>query len=166
MLRRLVLGMFVASALAACGPSAAQIHTARTARYQVELPAAYAAVLDALTAQHYQLRISDRARGLFVTTSRYYEPDGTTSGEHVDAGAINFGLAVEVSGDETCRAISILPVATLRRGDGLLRDPLATDDPRLPGWVEGKIDSLYVAIHARLKDHAVTPRAVATASRR
>ncbi len=166
MLRRLILGILVAVALVACGPSAAQIHTARTARYQIELPAAYAAVLDALAAQHYQLRISDRARGLFVTTSRYYEPDGTTSGEQVDAGAINFGLAVEVYGDETCRAISILPVATKWRGDGLLRDRLATDDPRLPGWVEGKIDSLYVAIYARMKDHVVTPRVADASSRR
>ena len=32
---------------------------------------------------------------------------------------------------------------------------LAPDDPNLPGWVQGRVDSLHVEIHKRLQNYAV-----------
>ena len=42
---------------------------------------------------------------------------------------------------------------------------LAPDDPAMPGWVEGKVDSLYLAIHEQLKPHAQSSASEASAAK-
>lgn len=54
-------------------------------------------------------------------------------------------------------AVSVTPQTFQVRAGSPKPRELAPDDPSLPGWVSGRVDSLSVAIHEAAKQHAVTP---------
>lgn len=146
----------------ACGPSAAQIKQSREARYTASADAVFRAAVAAAD-DGYDIDLADPREGVFRTEPRWYEPDGTYEGKANDGssmitdGSILLSLVVRVAGDDGGRWVEIEPLAVQHVGGSPQPRELAPDDPAMPGWVAGKIDNLYVAIHERLKAHVAPP---------
>jgi hypothetical protein len=156
---RFVLLMFLL-VFVACGPSSAQIKTARTARYQATPHAVFEAAIDACK-ENGGIDQVDEDRAVVFTKSKWYQRDGSTEGETGDGkfmvtdGSVLVSLMVEVKSDGDARWVEITPLVLEHVSGSPQPREIAPDDPSMPGWVEGKVDNLYVAIHDRLKTTAL-----------
>jgi len=139
------------SIVCACGASAAQIKTARTSHYDVAASAVFEAAMAAAqenggvaehNAEHQALRTKSRS-----------------SGSHRLGTAFTVSLLIQVNSREGETWVEITPLGRQRVSGSPQPRELAPDHPATPGWVKGWIDKLYLAIHARLKAHALPPRA-------
>lgn len=149
---RLLLALLL---VAACGPSAAEIRAAREAHYTVPMSDVFAAVYDATSAK-YDILDRDDIAGWLTTRSMWYaaegglEPKSADGDQFVRGGSTRFRMTVKVLGAENDWTVEITPEAWQLISGSPQPHQLAPDDPQMPGWVQGKVDDLYVAIHARL----------------
>ncbi len=156
---RLALAILV---LAACGPSSAEIRTAREARYTEPMSTVFDAVYEAASAE-YKIISRDDHEGALLTDGKWYaadggvEPKGAGGGQFVRDGSVHFALEIRVQGDEGDWWIEVTPRAMQHLGGSPQPRELAPDDPAMPGWAQGKIDAMYVAIHRRLAKPAPKP---------
>ena len=150
--------------LIACGPSAAQIKTAKTAVYT----AAPNQILDIavqVAQRTYKVNDIDPQKRTFVTTGQWYSPEGgrrgTTNegnGDYVNAGGGDVMLRLEVRVLDMERmgdvAVEVKPhTFQLVAGSPQPRE-LTEDDPNLPPWVHGRVDSLSLGIYDAAKQFA------------
>jgi hypothetical protein len=154
------------AAVVSCGPSAAQVKTAREARYKGD-PATLYAAAKAATESDYKIAVSDDAAHMLRTEGRWYTPDGQldkTRGSDISRlqeNSINFVVIVRlIKADNDAYTVSVEPVAQRLRGLSSAPEQLDMKDPSVPGWVHGKVDSLQLAIHERLKGYAVAGASV------
>ncbi|HEY5924888.1 MAG TPA: hypothetical protein VIV11_24575 [Kofleriaceae bacterium] len=155
--------MFAAlCALVACGPSSAEIKTAKLANYTGEPPAMFKVVVDT-TAETY--KIADAGQNgesyALVTQPQWYNPEGgrqsSGAGDYVTigAGSIRLELLVEMVPTESRRYMITVTPRTLQHLSGSPQPrELKPDDPNLPGWVSGRVDTLQLEIHKRLQNYA------------
>jgi len=148
--------------LVACGPSAAEIRTAREAHYTVSMGEVYDAVHEAAKAD-YGIAAYDEMEGWVITDGKWYAPEGGVEPKSADGGqfvgdrSVHFALEIYVRGAERDWTIEILPRAMQNvQGSHQARE-LKPDDPAMPGWAHGKIDAMYVAIYNRLKAGQAAP---------
>ena len=148
----------VAVAVMACGPSNAEIKTARTASYHAT-PANLLEIAAQVTSETYQ--VGSRTDTELVTVPRFYsatgELEGTGAGNvvQVRAGSVRVAFHIKVvpSGSEWF-AVEVTP-DTLQVVEGSPQPRhLAPDDPYLPPFVLGRADSLALAIYERAKPYA------------
>jgi hypothetical protein len=153
------------AAVVSCGPSAAQVKTAREARYKGD-PATLFAAVKAATESDYKIAVSDAAALMLRTEGRWYTPDGQadkTRGSDISRlqeNSINFVAIVRLIKSDDAYTVSVEPVAQRLRGLSSTPEQLDMKDPSVPGWVHGKVDSLQIAIHERLKGYAVAGASV------
>jgi hypothetical protein len=146
--------------VAACGPSSAQIKTARTARYTATPHTVFAAAIDACK-ENGGIDEYDEGRTVVFTRSKWYQRDGSsepTTGDDqqlVSGGSVLVSLMVEVKSDGDARWVEITPLVLEHVSGSPQPREIAPGDPSMPGWVDGKVDNLYVAIHDKLKGTAV-----------
>lgn len=161
LLRTFGLLLVVVFGFVACGPSAAQVKTARTAKYRVTAAQAFQAGVAALDSNDFKIKVADPVASQAVTVSRWYEADGTFAAKDADGnprlqdGAINLTVELEVLADGEAVRIDVRPVVVeMRTGysQGVRIEP---DSPQMPGWVTGKLDNVYLSIHDRLKADVV-----------
>lgn len=159
---RVVLSLLVISllAFAACGPSAAQIKTARTAEYKA--PSSQILDIAVQVAQKtYRVSDIDPQKSSFITAGQWYSTDGgrrgTTNegnGDYVNAGGgdVNLRLEVQVLGATLGRVIVVITPHTMQliAGSPQPRE-LKPDDPNLPPWVNGRVESLALDIYSAAK---------------
>jgi hypothetical protein len=144
----------------ACGPSSAQIKTARTARYTATPHAVLEAVLDACK-ENGGIDELDEGRAVVWTKSKWYQRDGSsepTTGDNqqlVSGGSVLVSLMVEVKSDGDARWVEITPLVLEHVSGSPQPREIAPGDPSMPGFVDGKVDNLYVAIHGKLKATAL-----------
>jgi hypothetical protein len=144
----------------ACGPSSAEIKTAKTATYQTAAGDIYRIALD-VAAEDYKIGATDAALSTFATLAQWYSPEGgrqsTGAGDFVQLvdRSVELSLVVEVVElDDDNVAVKVTPVTMQHiSGSPKLRE-LAPDDPNLPGWVTGRAETLQVAIYNRAKQFA------------
>lgn len=155
---------FSALAVGACGPSAGQVKAAREARYDAELSVAFKAVVDAVSGEKYKVVQADAATGAVVTEPRWYEPDGTFEDKSADGssamlehGSVMLAYEIRLYGENNLWQVAVIPRAQQYREGSPMPHALPPDDPGMPGWVIGKTDELYLAIHAKLKPYQVAP---------
>jgi len=153
----------VVAVVAACGPSDAQIRTAKTATYATEPQRVFELAMDAAR-ESYKIGGVDQARLVFATVPRVYNPDGgleSTGADdylHFQDHSMRVSLLVEivVTADHHV-AVTVTPRAQeLLAGSPKPRD-IAPDDPALPGFVHGRVDALAYAIFERAKPYYVAP---------
>jgi hypothetical protein len=163
-IRTLVVVTLTAISLVACGPSAGQIKTARSARYQTDASVAFQAAVAALKANDYKVVAADPINGRAVSDSRYYEVDGTHASRNSEgqpvitsAGAIILTVELQVKADGSTFYVDVLPHVQSVTANFSAPADLAPDSPAMPGWVSGKIDNLYLSIYDGLKKNAVAP---------
>lgn len=150
-------------ALCACGPSSAQIKTARTAVYNGSLNQLLDIAIQ-VAQRTYKVRDVDPARGTFVTEAQWYTAEGGRisptdegNGEFVNAGGGDVRVSFEVSvvnarDAAATRYLYVIEQHTFQLVSGSPQPrELKTDDPNLPPWVKGRIDSLAVDIYEAAK---------------
>src|SRR4051812_37110843 len=146
--------------IAACGPSSAEIRTAQTATYRAPSAELYQLALEA-AAQDYKIGETNPQEGLFSTAAQWYSPEGgrqsNGAGDFVqlDDRSVNLHLIVEiVELDDHVAAIRVTPKTFQHISGSPQPRELMADDPNLPGWVHGRVDSLQLAIYNRAKKYA------------
>jgi hypothetical protein len=160
--RNLVLVLLIALAAIApaCGASRQEIELARTAHYRGDKLAMFAAAR-AATADKYRIATSDETTLRIETTGRWYTPDGLGASERnhdmrdVPDRSVHVRMIVRLvpRGDDW--AVAVEPVMMRYFAGRPNPDPLALDDPSLPGWAHGRVDQLYSAIHHALASYQV-----------
>jgi hypothetical protein len=155
-MKKLVLVMV----LAACGPSSAEIKTAKTTTYQMS-GHDLLELAEQAAQEDYKVGDVDEQALTFITQPRFYGPEGDL--ESPGAGGF-LNLA-----DRSVRVSFIVKVTELAGGDcavtvtpqtfqTLSGSPkpreLTPDDPNLPPFVHGRADKLALDIYELAKPHA------------
>jgi hypothetical protein len=163
----LVVASVIAIAVWGCGgASSAQVKEAREAKYDAPPEVVFNAVLEAVGSLH-KIAGHDPSQGIIETESRWYDPSGTSAprsaddGAYVVDGSVLLGFAVGVRGEPGAWHVEVLPLASQVVAGSPQGRELRPGDPAMPGWVQGKVDNIFVAVHAKLKEYAVgaTPAA-------
>jgi hypothetical protein len=147
--------------LVACGASSAELKTAREANYEAE-PAKLFQEVKAVTEHNYKIAGTDENTFTLRTAPRWYTPEGQGDASQGDNPSrlqdksINLALVVAlVKADSTSWQVKIEPIVLRKNELSSAPEQLQMSDPTVPGWVRGKIDSLQLEIHQRLKGYAV-----------
>lgn len=152
----------VAAAVVACGPSSAEIKTAKTASYTGDPAEMFKIVVDT-TAETYKVAdaAKDGDRFVLVTEPQWYNAEGgrqsAGAGDYVQigAGSVRLELLVEMTATDASHHMVVVTPKTLQHLSGSPQPrELKPDDPSLPGWVSGRVDSLQLEIHKRLQKYA------------
>ena len=147
--------------MAACGPSSAELKTARETTYTAPPATLFAAAKDGLAALHYDIRETDEGNLRLETQPIWFTPQGqidTTTGENIarlQEDSIHLTYVVQLAkatGD--AYRLTVVPLIGRKHGLTSVPDNVAREDPSLPGWVEGKTTALEVNLHDRLKQYA------------
>lgn len=156
----LAMKMFVlVAAVIACGPSSAEVRSAKTATYRAD-PAEVFRIAGEVAAETYKIGDVDAKQLEFITQPQWYNPEGGR--ESAGAGdfvqlvdrSILLSLIVEVSEAEDAVRVVVTPKTfQYLKGSPKPRE-LAPDDPNVPGWVTGRAESLQFEIHKRLQQFA------------
>jgi hypothetical protein len=159
----LLLSVLVLGLCVSCGPSSGQIKIAKTAVYT----AAPNQILDIavqVAQRTYKVRDIDPTKNMFITEGQWYTPEGgrigTTdegNGDYVNAGGGDVRVAFEVrlvpvESAESNRFSVVIEQHTFQLVSGSPQPrELKTDDPALPPWVKGRVDSLAIDIYEAAK---------------
>jgi len=158
--RPIVLVVAAIAALVACGPSSGQVRAARSARYSAEPGVVFEGVRDAVASLH-RVTESDPLAGVMITEEKWYEVDGTSASRDANdnwllgEGAVMLALQVAIKGEPGAWYVEVTPFVLQHQSGSPRPRQLAPDDPQMPGWVQGKIDNVYLAVHEHLKPHVV-----------
>jgi hypothetical protein len=147
-------------ALVACGPSAAEIKTAKTTTYQLS-GQDLLEIAEQAAEEEYKLGDVNQAELAFITAPRIYGPEGEL--ESPGAGGfvqmadrsvqLSFIVKVtELAGGDS--AVTVTPKAFQVISGSPKPRELSPDDPNLPGWVRGRADKLAMEIYELAKPHA------------
>lgn len=147
--------------LVACGPSSAEIRTAKEAHYTLPLDVVFAAVHDVAKAS-YGVIDGNAEEGWVMTDGQWYAPEGgvepkTEGGQFVGDRSVFFQMEIHVRGTEGDWTIEVIPRAMQNISGSPQARELAPDDPAMPGWAHGRVDNMYVAIYDRLKAQQPKP---------
>lgn len=159
---RVLLASTLALAGAACGPSAAQVKTAKEASYRTDADTVFRVVV-AQVSKKYKVINADAKAGMLRTEDRWYEKDGTyedkkaNDGQIVEDGSVVMHYVVKLAGGPSEYKVEVIPIVAQVRNGYAAPFKLAPDDLQMPGWVHGKTDDLYLAIYESLKVYAVQP---------
>ena len=146
--------------LVACGPSTQEVKTAKLARYSAPPPTLLDIAL-AVAKQDYKIGGVDQENARFETEPQMYSPEGGRQSpgaggytQFTDRSVL-LSLVVEVLPTEGGHVVAVTPRTFQMIAGSPKPRELAPDDPNLPGWVQGRVDSLQVAIYNAAKQHAV-----------
>ena len=155
-----VLAVIAIAVLGCGGASSAQVQEARAAKYDAPPEVVFNAVLEAVSSLH-EIAAHDPSQGLIETVSKWYEPSGMSAPKgaddqaYVEDGSVLLGFAVGVRGEPGAWHVEVLPLASQVVAGSPQGRRLRPGDPSMPGWVQGKVDNIFVAVHAKLKEYAV-----------
>jgi hypothetical protein len=155
--------LLLLAAVVACGPSSAQLKAAKTAQYKASAQTVYDIAL-AVAQEDYQVTEADAANGRFITRPQFYSKEGgrqsAGAGDFVQTtpGSVRLQLFVEVVGVGDGKvAVTVTPRTLQIVGGSPKPRELEPDDPDLPPWVLGRVDSLQLAIHERATPYLASP---------
>lgn len=150
------------AAAAGCGPSSAQIKTAKAAQYK----APGQTVLDVaiqVAQKTYKIGGVDAQAMTFATAPQFYSKEGgrksatnefTGDFVNVTEGDVQLMLIVEVVATDPEHVVVNITPKTLQVVAGSPQPrPLLPTDPDLPPWVRGRVDTLAVAIYDAAKQY-------------
>ncbi len=161
-MKKLLLAL--ALGLAACGPNAAELKTAKTTTYKMKTSDMVQLAMD-VTKDQYPIGDVDEENHSFITQPRFYGPEG-------DLQSPGAGGFVQMQ-DKSVQVSFIVQVVEFGGGDvGVTVTPktfqvlagspkpreLAPDDPNLPPFVLGRADSLALDIYKEAKPYAYSAK--------
>ena len=154
--------MLVLVLVAACGASAAEMKTAKTAWYKLSGHDLLARA-EEVASEDYKIASVNAEQLAFITAPRFYGPEGDL--ESPGAGgfvtmrdrSVEVAFIVQVveldSGDT---AVTVQPKTFQVLSGSPKPRELAPDDPNLPPFVHGRADALALAIYDKAKPHVDT----------
>lgn len=149
--------MFVVLAAGACGPSAAELKTAKTAEYSGDPSQVFELAMQAAQ-QDYKIGDVDAGHLRFETQPRFYSAEGDLESPgaggyvHLLNGSVRVSFVVSVTETEDHKAaVTVVPHAFQALSWSPEMRPLEPDDPNLPPWVHGRADALSLAIYHSAK---------------
>jgi hypothetical protein len=151
----------IALALVACGPSAAELKTAKEARYKGDPATLFGEAKAAIEANYVIAKADPNALG-FQSEGKWFTPEGladTRSGGDISRlldNSINLTLVVRLVKDGETYAVQLDPIVLRLHKGNPNPDKLSIDDVSLPGWVKGKVEGQVLEIATRLKPYAAT----------
>jgi hypothetical protein len=156
--------LVVIAAFAACGPSSAEIKTAKLANYTGNGAEMFKIVVDT-AAETYKIADAakvDEDKFALITAPQWYSPEGgrqsSGAGDYVSIGdrSVRLELLVEMLDMGSGRYMVTVTPKTFQAISGSPQPrELQPDDPNLPPWVSGRVDSLQLEIHKRLQKYVV-----------
>jgi hypothetical protein len=152
--------MIAAFALVACGPSSKELSGAKTAHYKGDKLVLFNAA-KAATESKYKLEKSDETALGFQTISRWYTPEGLAAGERggdmrdVPDKSLAIALVVTMQPDGDAWVVHVKPLMIRYHAGSPKPEPVAENDPSVPGWATGKVDQLALDIHDALKQYEI-----------
>ena len=137
----------------ACGPTAAEIKTAKEATY-VASPDEVYKLAEAETAKSYTIAERMPDERVFATQPIWFSDKGRTSNDPENAqrkaGNMQVSFVVLVMAEGAGAKLLVTPkTVDYEPGKDKPRE-LAADDPKLPKWIRVRADKLQVAIHKRV----------------
>ena len=151
--------MLVLVLVAACGASAAEVKTAKTAWYKMNAHDMLVLCED-VASENYKIADVNEEQLTFMTAPRWYGPEGDLESPGADGFVQMRDRSVEVafivqvvpleSGDV---AVTVQPKTFQEISGSPKPRELAPDDPGLPPFVHGRADALALAIYDRAKPH-------------
>jgi hypothetical protein len=151
-----------AAAMTGCGPSSAQIKTAKAAEYQTA-PQTMLDLAIQVAQKTYRIGEVDPQGVRFATAPQFYTKEGGRisatnefTGDFVRAkeGDVQLMLVVEVLATQDDKVMVNITPKTLQVVSGSPQPrPLLPTDPDLPPWIHGRVNSLAVAIYDAAKQY-------------
>ena len=145
-------------ALIACGGTSSQVKTAREARYTAPEATLFNEV-KAVVGKDYPIVLEDPNTLTLKTQQRWHTPEGpldTAPGDNaarLNEGSINLSFVVSINKVEGGHRVKVEPVILRKDAISSAPEKLSPENALVPGWVHGRIDSLEIAIHDRLKTY-------------
>ncbi len=146
-------------AFAACGPSSAELRTAKTTVYTVDGGQLFSLAQQAAGDEHYKLGAVDDGHLVFETDPKFYSSEGDLQSPgandftRVDNHSVKVSFVVELQEiSERQFAVRVTPHTYQYIAGSPQMRPLEPADPNLPPWVLGRADSLQLAIYDRAKN--------------
>jgi|SRR5688500_1934497 len=162
MLRLLCLVLIVA-----CGPTAAEIKTAREATYPASPDDVYK-LAEEETAKSYPIAERMPDERVFATQPMWFSDHGRHSDDPDDvqrkAGNMQVSFVVLVTAEGAGAKLLVTPKTVDYVPGKDKPSELAADDPKLPKWIRGRADKLQVAIHKRVTKAGASPPRAGSAS--
>lgn len=178
-----LVALVIAMVIGGCGPSAKEVRTAKAAEYFAP-PKHLMDLALQVTQFDYKIGAIDIEGLKFSTEPQWYTPDGgrlssyqDANGEYVNAGAQRpsavgpdgAGKRSEGNDYQVWLVVKIRLVGsdramvevTPRTYQVVVGSPqpreIAPDDPTLPPWIQGRVDSLALAIYEQAKKRYLPP---------
>jgi hypothetical protein len=155
------LAILIASlALCACGPSSKELSGAKSAHYKGDKLAMFNAIKTTV-AEKYHIEKSDETSLGLQTIGRWFTPEGLSAGERNDDmrdvpdKSIRIALVVTLQPDGDSYVVSVKPLMIRYMAGSPKPEPLAAEDPSVPGWATGKVDELALDLHTALAQYEV-----------
>jgi hypothetical protein len=154
----LAITAIVASGVSgACGPSASEIRTAKTATYNADANYMFE-LANEVTSETYKVADVDAPNFTFVTLARHYGPEGDLQSPgaegwvHLQDRSVVVAFIVKVipTADKQV-AVTVTPKTFQYLHFSPQPRQLMPDDPNLPPWVLGRAEALTLAIYNRAK---------------
>ena len=146
-------------AFAACGPSSAELRTAKTTVYTVDGGQLLSLAQQAAGDEHYKLGAVDDGHLMFETDPKFYSSEGDLQSPgasdftRVDNHSVKVSFVVELQEiSERQFAVRVTPHTYQYIAGSPQMRPLEPADPNLPPWVLGRADSLQIAIYDRARN--------------
>jgi hypothetical protein len=148
----------------ACGPSSAQVRSAKTASYEADPIQLMELAASAARDEHYQIGDVNPQELTFITRARMYSPEGDLESPGAEGfiqsrpGSVFVSFVVHIVEGEMGRKCIVVKPHTLQMVQGSPKPrELDPEDPNLPGFVKGRADALALAIYQRAKRFLVQP---------
>jgi hypothetical protein len=147
-------------ALAACGPNAKELSGAKSARYKGDKLQMFASIKTTVE-QKYHIEKSDETTLGLQTVGRWYTPEGLAAGERNDDmrdvpdKSLRIALVVTMQADGDTYLVNVKPLMIRYMAGSPKPEPVAAEDPSVPGWASGKVDELALDIHTALASFEV-----------
>ena len=155
------LAILIASlALCACGPSSKELSGAKSAHYKGDKLAMFNTIKTTV-AEKYHIEKSDETSLGLQTIGRWFTPEGLSAGERNDDmrdvpdKSIRIALVVTLQPDGDAYVVSVKPLMIRYMAGSPKPEPVAAEDPSVPGWATGKVDELALDIHTALAQYEV-----------
>lgn len=142
-----------AVALAACGPSSAEIKQARTATYTCDVDQIVQAAVAVVKEETPPLGDVDREIGKVTSAFRWHTASGMkkAAGSAVlDEGDLGFQLEVEVASADPGYRLRVIPRVFSQSPDTPRGREMSREDANWPGWADGKAETVQLEIHNKL----------------
>ena len=147
--------------LAACGPSSAELKTAKTAVYQTDAHQLLELAKQAVVDERYKVGESDETQLVFATQDKFFGPEGDLESPgaggfvQLRPGSVQVSFVVRVIQVDRGFSVEVKPVTFQVVAGSPKPRQLQPDDPYLPPFVLGRADSLSLAIYDHAKQFAV-----------